>query len=76
MRIDPTERPTPEELVKHPWLDPKSRWWPFQISFYQGVLELRLGTPSFVPQLGRNVLVSLRWLANVKRAYSRVHEAR
>lgn len=26
MKIDPAERPTPEELVEHPWLDPKSRW--------------------------------------------------
>lgn len=26
MKIDPAERPTPEELVKHPWLDPKRKW--------------------------------------------------
>lgn len=26
MAINPAERPTPEELVKHPWLDPKSQW--------------------------------------------------
>lgn len=26
MKINPAERPTPEELVKHPWLDPKSKW--------------------------------------------------
>lgn len=26
MKINPAERPTPEELVQLPWLDPKSRW--------------------------------------------------
>ncbi|KAJ0119650.1 serine/threonine protein kinase [Diaporthe amygdali] len=26
MKINPDERPTPEELVQHRWLDPKSRW--------------------------------------------------
>lgn len=26
MKINPAERPTPEELVQHPWLDPKLRW--------------------------------------------------
>lgn len=26
MKIDPAERPTPEKLVEHPWLDPKCRW--------------------------------------------------
>lgn len=26
MKINPGDRPTPEELVQHPWLDPKVRW--------------------------------------------------
>lgn len=26
MKIDPAERPKPEELVQHPWLDPRVRW--------------------------------------------------
>lgn len=26
MKINPAERPIPEELAKHPWLDPKVRW--------------------------------------------------
>lgn len=26
MKIDPAERPTPEELLEHPWLDPRSKW--------------------------------------------------
>lgn len=26
MKINPVDRPTPEELVQHPWLDPKVRW--------------------------------------------------
>ena len=26
MKINPAERPTPEELVEHAWLDMKSQW--------------------------------------------------
>lgn len=26
MKIDPAERPTPEDLVQHLWLDPEVRW--------------------------------------------------